>query len=70
MRFQNFEYYSKCFGGRHRSSTTNVISDRTFIENTGNKKQMFIGLSSKCVRRKSLTASDNTIVTERLSDFF
>ena len=65
MSFQKFKTDSYCVGGRHRSSTKNIYGD---INSIGS--EVLIGHCSICNRKKSMTASDNTILLERLGDFF
>ena len=65
MNFQKFKSDSYCVGGRHRSGTTKICGDIT------NKvSKVLYGFCSKCQRKKSMTASDNTIKAESLGDFF
>ena len=65
MSFQKFKSDSYCVGGRHKSSTVKICGD---IISKGSK--VLIGFCSVCNRKKSKTASDNTIKTEGLGGFF
>ena len=65
MSFEKFKSDSYCVGGKQRSGTTKVYGD---ITAEGSK--VLIGFCSICNRKKSMTASDNTIQAEGLHDFF
>ena len=65
MTFQKYKYYYYCVGGRHHSSATNILGD---ITTKGSK--VFIGNCSLSNRKKCMTVSNNTILAERLPEFF
>ena len=64
MSSQKFELDSYCVGGGHRSATKSIHGD---ITSKGIK--VLIGHRSICIRKKSMTVSDNTIQAEGLSNF-
>ena len=65
MSFQRFISNSYCVGGRHRSATTIFYGDITSKIST-----VIVGFCSICIRKHSMTVSDNTILAEGLVDFF
>ena len=65
MSFNKSESNSYCVGGRHRSFTTKLYGN---ITSKGSK--VLIGYCSICIRKTSMTASDNTVKTEGLGSFF
>ena len=75
MSFQKFKNNSYCVGGRHHSSTTNIVGDITIDKQTGKEIKLLIGGCSKCNRTKNMavndkTVNDDTIQAEGLGDFF
>ena len=56
MTIIKVETNSYCVGGRHISATKNIYGG---ITSKGNK--VLIGYCSICIRKKSMTVSDNTI---------
>ena len=64
MGFQNFKCDSSCVGGRHRSATENIYGNIT-----SKCSKVLIGYWSICNRKKTMTASDNTIQAEGLGSF-
>ena len=65
MTFNKFKTDSNRVGGRHRSATKNFYSDIT-----SKISKVLIGYCSVCIRKKSMTVSDDTIKAEGLGDFF
>ena len=65
MSLQKFESDSFCVGGRHRSATKKIYGDIT-----SKSIKVLKGYCSKCIRKKSMTVSDNTKKAEGLGDFF
>ena len=65
--FELSKYKIECFsvGGRHRSATQN-----NYGEITSKRSKVLNGFCSICIRKKSMTFSDNTIIAEGSSDFF
>ena len=57
MSSQKFQFFSYCVGGRHHSSTTNVVCDET--KKTGEDNKLLTGHFSFCNRRKFMTTSVN-----------
>ena len=66
MSFQKIQSDSYCIGGRHRSATKIIHGD---IISKG--KKIIFGYCSinNCIRKKSMTVSDNTIQAKSLGDF-
>ena len=70
MNFNKFKSDSYCVGGKHRSSTKNILGEITFNKKTGKQIKLLVGQRSVCNRRKSMIVSDNVIQAEGLGDFF
>ena len=65
MSFQKFKSDSYCIGGRHRYATKNFSGVITC-----KASKILIGYCSICIRKKSMTVSDNTIQAEGLGSVF
>ena len=65
MNFQKIKSNSYCIGGRNRSTTVNFYGDLT---SKGSK--VLNGYCSICMRKQSMTVSNNTKKAEGLGDFF
>ena len=59
-----------CVGGRHRSSTTNIVGEIRNNKKTGKEIKLSVGKCMLCNRKKSMNVSDNVIQVEGLGDFF
>ena len=70
MSFQKFKSDSYCVGGRHRSSTKDIVGNITINKKTGREVKLFVGKCVICSRRKTMIVSDNVIQAEGLGDFF
>ena len=70
MSFQKFKSDSFCVGGRHRSSTKDIVGDITIIKKTGRDVKLLVGKCVICNRKKTMIVSDNVIQAEGLGDFF
>ena len=70
MSFQKFKTNSYCVGGKHRSSTKNIVGEITHNKKTGREIKLLVGQCSICHRKKSMIVSDNVIQAEGLGDFF
>ena len=70
MSFQKFKSDSYCVGGRHRSSTKDIVGDITINKKTGREVKLLVGKCVICNRKKTMIVSDNLIQAERLGDFF
>ena len=46
MSFQKFKTNSNCVGGRHRSSTKDIVGDITINKKTGKEVRLLVG---KCM---------------------
>ena len=64
MSFQKFKSDSCCVRGRQVSATKIIYSNLT-----SNDGKVLIGYCSICIREKSMTVSDNTIVAEGQGGF-
>ena len=58
MKSQKLKSFSFCVGGRHHSSTTNVVCDETNKKN-GEDNKLLTGQFSICNRRNYMTTSVN-----------
>ena len=70
MSFQKFKTNSYCVGGRHHSSTSNIIGDITINKKTGKEVKLLVGKCAICNRKKTMIVSDNVVQAEGLGDFF
>ena len=70
MSFQKFKNDSYCVGGRHRSSTKDIVGDITINRKTGREVKLLVGKCVICNREKTMVVSDNVIQAEGLCDFF
>ena len=70
MSFQKFKSDSYCVGGRHRSSTKDIVGDITINKKTGKEVILLVGKCVKRNRKKTMIVSDNVIEAEGLGDFF
>ena len=70
MSFQKFKTNSYCVGGRHQSTTKNIVGDITIIKKTGKEVKLRVGKCVICDRKKTMIVSDNVIQAEGLGDFF
>ena len=70
MNSQKFKTNSYCLGGKHRSSTKNIIGEITFNKKTGKEIEFLVGKCEVCNRRQSMIVSDTTIEAEGLGEFF
>ena len=70
MSFQKFQTDSYCVGGRHRSSTKNIVGDITINKKNGKEVKLLVGKCAICNRKKTMIVSDNVIQAEGLGDFF
>ena len=61
---------SYCVGGRHRSSTKNIVGEIRKNKKTGKEIKLLVGQCVVCNRKKSMIVSDNVIQAESLGDFF
>ena len=69
MSSQKFQSDSYCVGGRHRSSTKNIVGEIRNNEKTAKEIKLLVGQCLVC-NRKSMIVSDNVIQAEGLGDFF
>ena len=70
MNFQKFKTKSYCIGGRHHSSTINIVGDITINQKTCKEIKLLIGRCFECKRKSGKTVSDKTIQVENHCDFF
>ena len=70
MSFQKFKSESYCVGGRHKSSTKNIVGDITINKKSGKEVKSLVGKCAICNRKKTMIVSDNVIQAEGLGDFF
>ena len=70
MSFQKFKSDSYCVGGRHRSSTKDIVGDITINKKTGKEVKLLVGKCAICNRKKTMIVSDNVIHAEGLGNFF
>ena len=70
MSFQKFKSDSYCVGGRHRSTTKDIVGDITNNKKTGKEVKLLVGKCVICNRKKTMIVSDNVIQAEGLGDFF
>ena len=70
MSFQKFKSDSFCVGGRHRSSSKDIVGDITINKKTGKEVKLLVGKCVICNRKKTMIVSDNVIQAEGLGDFF
>ena len=70
MSSQKFKTDSYCVGGRHRSSTKNIVGEITINKKTGKEVKLLAGKCVICNRKKTMIVSDNVIQAEGLGDFF
>ena len=67
---QKFQSDSYCVGGRHRSSTKNIVGEIRNNKKTGKDVKLLVGQCMVCNRKKSMIVSDNVIQAEGLGSFF
>ena len=70
MSSQKFKTDSYCVGGRHRSSTKNIVGEITINKKTGKEVKLLAGKCVICNRKKTMIISDNVIQAEGLGNFF
>ena len=70
MSSQKFKTDSYCVGGRHRSSTKNIVGEITINKKTGKEVKLLAGKCVICNRKKTMIVSDNVIQAEGLGNFF
>ena len=70
MSFQKFKSESYCVGGRHKSTTKNIVGDITINKKSGKEVKLLVGKCAICNRKKTMIVSDNVIQAEGLGDFF
>ena len=70
MSSQKFKTDSYCVGGRHRSSTKNIVGEITINKETGKEVKLLAGKCVICNRKKTMIVSDNVIQAEGLGNFF
>ena len=70
MSSQKFQSDSYCVGGRHRSSTKDIVGEIRNNKKTGKEVKLLVGKCVICNRKKSMIVSDNIIKAEGLGDFF
>ena len=70
MSSQKFKTDSYCVGGRHRSSTKNIVGEITISKKTGKEVKLLAGKCVICNRKKTMIVSDNVIQAEGLGNFF
>ena len=70
MNLQNLINTSYCVGGRHHSSTTNLVGDTTINKKIGKEIEILIGRCSNSNWKKFMPVSDTTRTVEVLGDFF
>ena len=70
MSSQKFKTDSFCVGGRHRSSTKNIVGEITINKKTGKEVKLLAGNCVICNRKKTMIVSDNVIQAEGLGNFF
>ena len=69
MSFQKFKSDSYCVGGRHRSTTKDIVGDITNNKKTGKEVKLLVGKCVICNRKKTMIVSDNVIQAEGLGDY-
>ena len=70
MSFNKFKSDSYCVGGRHKSTTKNIVGEMTINKKTGKDVKLLVGKCVICNRKKTMIVSDNVIQAEGLGDFF
>ena len=70
MTFNKFKTDSYCVGGRHKSSTKNLVGEITINKKTGKEVKLLVGRCVVCDRKKTMIVSDNVIQAEGLDGFF
>ena len=70
MSFQKFKSDSYCVGGRHRTSTKDIVGEITNNKKTATEVKLLVGKCVICNRKKTMIVSDNVIQAEGLGDFF
>ena len=70
MSFKKFEDDSYCVGGRHRSTTKDIVGNITNNKKTGKEVKLLVGKCVICNRKKTMIVSDNVIQAEGLGNFF
>ena len=70
MSSQKFKTDSCCVGGRHRSSTKNIVGEITINKKNGEEVKLLAGKCVICNRKKTMIVSDNVIQAEGLGNFF
>ena len=70
MSSQKFKTDSYCVGGRHRSSTKNIVGEITINKKTGKEVKLLAGKCVICNRKKTMIVSDNVIQAEGLGNLF
>ena len=70
MSFQKLKSDSYCVGGRHKSSTKDIVGDISINKKTGKEVKLLVGKCVKCNRKKTMIVSDIVIYSEGLGDFF
>ena len=70
MTFNKFKSDSYCVGGKHKSSTKNIVGEFTSNKKTGRQIKLLVGKCEICDRKKSMIVSDKTIQAEGLGDCF
>ena len=70
MSSQKFKSDRYCVGGKHRSSTKNIVGEITVNKKTGREIKLLVGHCYTCNRKKSMIVSDKTIKAEGLGSFF
>ena len=53
MSFQEFKSDSYCVGGRHRSSTKDIVGDIIINKKTGREFKLLVGKCVICNRKKN-----------------
>ena len=67
---KRFKIKSYCVGQQHYSATKNNVGDIPFNKKSDEELIFVFGQCPIFNRRKSLSFSDNTVIAERLGDFF
>ena len=70
MSSQKFKTDSYCVGGRHSSSTKNIVGEITINKKNGEEVKLLAGKCVICNRKKTMIVSDNVIQAEGLGNFF
>ena len=63
---QKFKSDSYRVGGRHKSSTKDIVGEITFNQKTGKENEMLVGKCVTCDERKSMIVSNDVIRPECL----